>query len=209
MGAFVGQSEIPAAFDLARYDGVERFTAADWLGNLEARAPLINLAAGAYSHQMAEAMLLHPLRPPYRPRGGFDVPRYVGQPVAPGDACALPSWVSVGVDLLAPADALKRQFANWLRATRKEKKLPVINRHFSREDFATWHARRVLPFLDLTFWAWCRGQRVPNELMGSLLFPDEPDRNVEARVRKSVEPLALALTQSACLQNLRTVCEGE
>lgn len=181
------------------------FDADGWLTNLEARSRLLNLPISANYIERAERLLLRPILPA-RNIQRHPAPTYIADEMPPDPAAWLGSRVTVTVDLCAPADSLKRQFARWVREARKARGLIAVNRAFERRDFERWHALRVLPYLDLRIWERACIGRLTYETMGDALFPDDLDTSVAGRVRKSVKPLADALVQPASIAHLRSLC---
>ncbi|MDS0802850.1 DUF6387 family protein [Burkholderia cenocepacia] len=100
-------------------------------------------------------------------------------------------WIKV--DLGAPDDFLVKEFAAWLRSTRKAAQIPRMPSAFTNEHFADWHDKRLLPYIDLTLWARANDAYIQPALIGNLLFPDDLDRDIPAVVRRTVAPSARAI----------------
>ncbi|TCG03504.1 hypothetical protein BZM27_47940, partial [Paraburkholderia steynii] len=113
-------------------------------------------------------------------------------------------WINV--NLGADDKQLMKEFQAWLRATRKAAGGPRLVKPFDGDDFADWHAKRILPYIDLTSWATVRGGDIDLTLLGYLLFPDEPlrenMRSVEPMIRRTIAPAARALLNGEAISAL-------
>jgi hypothetical protein len=94
----------------------------------------------------------------------------------------------VAVDLGASDEMIIREFKTWLRATRKAVGSARIKPAFVRQDFEDWHEKRLLPFLDLTFWALVRGGHFTLPVLADAIFPNVIHVGVEDRIRKVIAP---------------------
>lgn len=103
-------------------------------------------------------------------------------------------WIEV--ELGSSDDELVKQFKRWLKQTRKDAGLlKKMQKRFRGSDFADWHSKRLLPYLDLTLWARAHGGSLSSTVLGSALFPNEPMRGgkmrtVEPMIRRTVAPQA-------------------
>jgi hypothetical protein len=68
--------------------------------------------------------------------------------------------------------------------------MEVPKRAVSEADLHDWSQHRILPYLDLTFWAEVEGVALTQQLLGEVLFPREYGVNLAERIRKTVAPLA-------------------
>lgn len=101
----------------------------------------------------------------------------------------------ISVDLNSTDECLAEEFKKWLKTTRKDANFKITRSVFCKDDFSRWHTQRLLPYLDLAFWAETQGKKFANVTIGEALFPDELEKNVEDVVRRTVAPHAL---QIAC-----------
>lgn len=200
---------IPSEFSLARYERLDKFNAAEWLGNLEVRARLLASPVCDGLVEAAWQLIQQPITAPYRINGAQCPPLYLGEGMPDDPSAWLGTRVTLTIDLLGPTDALKKQFAAWLRAARIERGIVPINQAFSARDFGRWQAMRVLPYLDLRIIEHASFRRFSFAQVGEALFPDDVDIDVAGRVRKAVRPLAEMLVQPACIEHLRSICEAE
>jgi|GEM_PF-2237710 len=104
----------------------------------------------------------------------------------------------IAVDLGASDDHLVKEFEAWIKKTRLAANLKPIHRQFNKIHFIRWHEQRLLPYLDLVFWAETHGKRIKHNKIGSALFPDaDPDASIElgseGHVRKTIAPNALGI----------------
>lgn len=121
----------------------------------------------------------------------------------------------IGVDLCAPDDILVKDFKSWLKQIRKNTELPSITNEFNNEDFADWHTERLLPFLDLTFWATMHDKEINYDEIGKALYPcGDKSATKEAinileqkgdgeRIKRTIEPYALRLVSDRYVSALK------
>lgn len=110
------------------------------------------------------------------------------------------------VNLGASDELLIKEFKDWIKKTRKEADIPQIRRSYFANDFQDWHLQRLLPYLDLMFWAETHKKSFIQAQIGLTLFPNDYDGNPGEKVRKTIIPNAeklisdevvLALTRQA------------
>mgnify|MGYP003385455461 CR=1 FL=1 len=99
------------------------------------------------------------------------------------------------VDIGAPDEQLYEDFKTWLKDTRELVGLSSEPQAFSMKDMAKWHAKRVLPYIDLTTWAKLKNINITHQEIGIVLFPNEFNIILEARIRRDIRPLAEELMQ--------------
>jgi hypothetical protein len=98
--------------------------------------------------------------------------------------------VAVRVNLNASDEHLVADFKMWLAKIRKARKLTVQRQRVKASEFQDWARFRVLPYLDLQFWARTHGFQITHQVMGIALFPNEFEVALADRIRKVVVPLA-------------------
>ena len=112
----------------------------------------------------------------------------------------------ISVNLGASDDLLNKEFKDWIKKTRKEANISQIRRSYFDNDFQDWHLQRLLPYLDLMFWAETHKKSFTQAQIGLTLFPNNYDGNSGEKVRKTIIPNAeklisdevvLALTRQA------------
>lgn len=108
----------------------------------------------------------------------------------------------IAVDLGVSNERLMKDFKDWLKKTRAAVGVAPKIGLFDETDFLRWHEQRLLPFLDLTFWAATRGKRIQQFVMGCRLFPDDLEKSPESRVRKTVAPNALEIVSEEVVSAL-------
>jgi Family of unknown function (DUF6387) len=105
-------------------------------------------------------------------------------------------WVLFAVDLDLPDALLHQQFKTQierLRFMEQESGLPPPKR-FARPDFEFWIRMGILPYLDLTLWAYLNDLNIPNRVMADAIYSD--DEGDPDRVRKVTKVWADDLTRS-------------
>jgi len=108
---------------------------------------------------------------------------------------AFPNKFFISVDLGASDQSLVKEFKTWIKRTRIEAGIESIRRPFNKNDFMEWREQRLLPYLDLTFWAATQRASFTQATIANALFPSYDDLNedVVAKVRKTVAPNALGI----------------
>ena len=96
----------------------------------------------------------------------------------------------VEVDLSVSDELVLADFKSWLRAARKEFKMPARS-EFSAAATQRWVTGRVLPYLDLTLWAALENVTIPEEIMQHALYGDDsiPDGKVPRTTKKNADQL--------------------
>lgn len=98
--------------------------------------------------------------------------------------------VAVKVNLNASDEHLVADFKTWLAETRKARGLTVQRQRVKTAELQDWARFRILPYLDLQFWARTHGFQITHQVMGLALFPNEFEVALADRIRKVVAPLA-------------------
>jgi Family of unknown function (DUF6387) len=115
----------------------------------------------------------------------------------------------IEVDLGASDEHLVKEFKQWLKRIRRESDTLRIPKRLDGNDFADWHAKRLLPYLDLTLWARANDGSINLPVLGHLLFPDEQVRGVEAMIRRTTAPKARQLITWPLISVLYTLMESQ
>ena len=262
-------SQVPATFDLKKYDAAASLSGAGWYTNLMTRA----LRRTMYEHDFqphidevlatSESIFRSPIgaemqirdgdgftknvfRKQVRDMSAFEylscgdtlgwrtgdaAARYkaayesatrdivgedeLGQWRIDFDSLEVPAWkmlddcgidnagsLNVSVDLHASDDKLLDDFKAWLRSARAATGVRGPSGRLQRSDFMKLHEFRVLPYLDLTLWAECRGLKFTQQLLGATLFPDEYHVALSDRIRKVVAPMSAAACSPPHLEAL-------
>lgn len=114
----------------------------------------------------------------------------------------------IGVDLNASDDYLVKQFRSWIDKTRAEAKVEPKQWLFSEKRFEKWHRERLLPYLDLTFWAIINRKKIQPADMEEIFFKDRffgfPGDYVTKKVAKEAFKLISDETIYALNVDLRT-----
>lgn len=90
---------------------------------------------------------------------------------------------AITINLSASDEQLQEDFSNWLAVQRSAEATRRKTR-ITERDFDVWREAKVLQYFDLIVISEIHGDRIPNHVMGDLLFPDEVDVDVAERVRK-------------------------
>lgn len=109
----------------------------------------------------------------------------------------------IAVDLGAPDDFLQHEFKVWLKSVRKAAGVNLIRRTVNASDLKRWHEQRLLPYLDLAYWAMIHEKRITLPNFALALFPDKFDEGVEDIVRKTTQPRASEIIGDEFLSALR------
>ena len=114
----------------------------------------------------------------------------------------------IGVDLNATDDYLVKQFRSWIARTRAEANIKPKQWLFSDKRFEKWHKDRLLPYLDLTFWAIINRKKLSPADVEENFFPDRltgfPGEYVTKKVAKEAIKLISDETLYALNVELRT-----
>jgi len=111
--------------------------------------------------------------------------------------------VPIDVNLSATDEQLKLDFEKWLINFRKLSGKTAESKNFSDSKFQRWHKLRLLPFLDLSYWAMLESKSITQPVYGAILFPDEFDKDTTYKVRTSLIPLAKIIREESTMQALR------
>ena len=117
--------------------------------------------------------------------------------------------VFVEIDLHASEEKIVSDFREWLTSIRAQRQIKVPSKSLSENDFRSWHAYRLLPYLDLSNWAAARGVQITQQVIGAALFPDEYDISLAERIRKVVAPLAREVAHESFCNALRSQALAE
>lgn len=111
------------------------------------------------------------------------------------------SMVYVAVNLEAPDTIIQEKFSNWLKKTRSRSGISPKHSDltFKDNDFSIWHSQRLLPFLDLVFWAKLSGTEITQAEIAAKLFPgfDDPMGRMRSIVKN-----AMTLINRECVEAL-------
>lgn len=107
----------------------------------------------------------------------------------------------VTVDLEAPTKKLVQDFKLFIENHKKSLSIEPI-KYFTESDFTRWHNNRILPYLDITLWAKRSNLRLTRNEIGNAIFPDLIEIDIEDKIKRSVEPLALKLGSESILYAL-------
>lgn len=114
----------------------------------------------------------------------------------------------IGVDLNASDDYLVKQFRSWIAKTRAEANIEPKQWLFSDKRFEKWHKERLLPYLDLTFWAIINRKKIKPADMEESFFKGRyfgvPGEHVTKKVAKEAVKLISNETLYALNVELRT-----
>lgn len=108
----------------------------------------------------------------------------------------------IGVDLNASDDYLVKQFRSWIAKTRAEANIEPKQWLFSDKRFEKWHKDRLLPYLDLTFWAIINHKKIKPADMEELFFQGRFDGFSGEYVTKKVAKEAVKLISDETLYAL-------
>lgn len=119
----------------------------------------------------------------------------------------------IEVDLGASDKHLVDEFKAWLKQIRKDAGVPQIPKQYGSDNFADWHEKRLLPYLDLTLWARLHGGGINLSALGDALFPDEAlrgskMRDVEPMIRRTTGPRARAMISLEVIATLTRQLNG-
>jgi hypothetical protein len=140
---------------------------------------------------------------------------------AEAELAAMPAWkihrnadqyrdrFCIEVDLGTSDTDLLIEFKRWLKETRKAANIPKMQRKFGSADFADWHTKRLLPYIDLTFWSRAHGVTLTLPMIGHAIFPDEQVRGVESMIRRTIAPAARSLFSWAVTSALNAQSKTE
>lgn len=125
--------------------------------------------------------------------------------------CGVSSYgdVIAKINMHGSDEKIKNDFANWLASTRRELDIHTSKREFSVDDFSSWSANAILPYLDLTFWARANGCEITQQILGVSLFPNEYNVNLAERIRKVVAPAARSMARVIFTNTLRSQATAE
>ena len=101
------------------------------------------------------------------------------------------------IDIGAPDEQLIGDFKKWIADIRKQIGISSYPQNFTSADLADWHAKQVLPYIDLTIWAKLMDRNITQQEIGIVLFPDDYNISLSDRVRRTVKPLAEKLMMSS------------
>ncbi|MBS1208796.1 MAG: hypothetical protein H6R19_1194 [Proteobacteria bacterium] len=93
----------------------------------------------------------------------------------------------VSVDLNGTDEHVIADFVAWLNETRKKSGVCVKLKRKSKEDFDSWHKYRLLPYLDLSFYAEVFSIKIRNEDYATYLFNDDIEVSVDERIRRTTK----------------------
>lgn len=98
---------------------------------------------------------------------------------------------SIYVDLSASLEKIESDFKNWLKAKKKEvgKKVDIPSQGFISEKKRLID-NRVFQYLDLQAWFKVKNQKITDNEMAEILFPEDYSKGAE-NIRKTVRPNAL------------------
>ena len=111
------------------------------------------------------------------------------------------------VDLNASDESLIEAFKETLKDARSRLGRHAKERKFSAAELASWNRARILPFLDLYYWAIENQLKIPDWLMGDAIFSDRYDIDRTEAVRKTTKPKALELLTGDKLNILQNEAE--
>ncbi len=108
------------------------------------------------------------------------------------------AFIHARIDLLAPEETLLNSFAEYIRVMKDKFQIVDEKLVLLREaDFKKYHKHKVLPYIDLSLWFEYKDIQVTHQQMGLLLFPDQYQRPLDDRIRRTVKPLADKLMAAA------------
>jgi hypothetical protein len=117
--------------------------------------------------------------------------------------------VQLSVNIHASDEQLIADFGKWLTEHKQRRGLVLQKNKVRSVDFQDWHRYKVLPYLDLKFWAKTHGLEITNQLLGIALFPDEYEVALSDRIRKVVTPLGRRLANEEFCTLLRAQAQEE
>ena len=99
----------------------------------------------------------------------------------------IPHEFFIAVSLNASDDQLCSEFRSWLKEIRRNVGLKSHVANVGEANFKRWHKERLLPFIDLSFWATTRRTKFTNASIGRVLFPnhEEGKGSVDEIVRRT------------------------
>jgi len=109
----------------------------------------------------------------------------------------------LSVDLGFSDEQITNDFNRWLKEKRMQMGNPPRPKMFTSNDFDKWNSYKILPYLDLTIIASFSDKKLPWQLIGNLLFPDEIEIALNEKIRRTVKPLADSLLEDENLTVLR------
>ncbi|MBC3863743.1 hypothetical protein H8K32_16670 [Undibacterium jejuense] len=104
-----------------------------------------------------------------------------------------PKDFMISVNLGASNELLMKEFKDWIKKTRKEANIPQIHGFYDNDDFEVWHRERLLPLMDLMFWADVHKESITQAQIGLALFPNDYERDLGEKIRKTTIPNAKKL----------------
>jgi hypothetical protein len=112
------------------------------------------------------------------------------------------SQAHVTVDLDATDEQIENDFSHWLKHYRKASgyrvpKKKVHEKLFSQKTFDKWIECGLIPYLDLVIVAKMEGKTISQEKLGEVIFPDEPECNLDYRIRTITKPEAERLMEES------------
>lgn len=114
----------------------------------------------------------------------------------------------IGVNLDASDDYLVKQFRSWIAKTRVDANFEHKQWLFSDKRFEKWHKDRLLPYLDLTFWAVINQKTIKPAHIEENFFQNRcsgvPGEHVTKRVAKEAMKLISDETLYALNVELRS-----
>lgn len=108
----------------------------------------------------------------------------------------------ISVDLSAPDIFLVECFQSWIKETRAKAIVSSRKHIFEEKNFNKWHTRRLLPYLDLNFWAEANQVRFYQPQYLSILFGDST--NHDETIISDVKTEAFALLSDANISSLKS-----
>lgn len=205
--------DLPEWFDLEKYRACKSFSAVEWYARLRERKHVAAMlfdesyaammqeivdpdgsterfkrALREFSAPMLAAMRAAPLAEVFSTKLALSelshsVPIRSADKVSPGE---IPHFSPVMIDLRASDAALKDAFSAWLTKARSAQ--PQIAKPKALYD--RWADYGVLPYLDLSIWAWEVDAHIPDRVMSAAISRDDVG---ETNLRKTIKPLALGL----------------
>jgi hypothetical protein len=95
------------------------------------------------------------------------------------------------VDLSSSEEDLSRSFAEYIKVMKQKYSLVDEQSSLLRESaFKKYHKHRVLPYIDLMLWFEYKEVSITHQQMGLILFPNQYDKPLDDRIRRTVKPLA-------------------
>ena len=107
------------------------------------------------------------------------------------------------IDLAAPDEILVKDFQRTLDAVRAAYQWPEPTHFALTEATRSWIEFRVLPYFDLNLWSLEMGVKIPQQVYGEALFPNEPGVGLGDRVRRTVRLKAREVVSGQMVESLR------